>query len=366
MSKTKKIIIMSLVCASLLMTLFLVPASAAVGDIVWNKYSMDDLFSKDTDFGSDDFEFTIIQPGWASANVYDVNSAIVSKLQTSGLFVGGKLLFPTVDSSKIYQVRLPLTFTDLRYDLRPVQVIINFYDSDRRVVRQVGMSNFSDSTESVYGIRMRTFNFSFNIAGSELNKCQYIDFFITVDNFVSDEQYIYFGVHKNNGLSIRETLSEDTQAIINNQNQNTQDIINNNNANTESIIQNEQNLQENEKNEANEGGNSGVNQLEQLIPNESDGFISAFQGLISAASYNGTECNWTLPSIKLPAIDGVMDEIVLTEDMEIDFEFWIDKIPTSIMMIVKSLLTAAIMVFGFKELYSLISYILTLKGGGGN
>lgn len=206
--------------------IFAFPASATVGDIVWTKYSMDDLFSKDTDFGSDDFEFTIIQPDWASANVYDVNSAIVSKLNTSGLFVGGKLLFPTVDSSKIYNVRLPFTFTDMRYDLRPVQVILNFYDSDRRVVRQVGMSNFIDATESVYGIRMRTFNFNFNIAGTELNKCQYIDIFITVDNFVSEEQYIYFGVYKNNGLSIRETLSEDTQAIINNQNENTDKILN--------------------------------------------------------------------------------------------------------------------------------------------
>lgn len=226
--KNKIIKILSIISCVVIIAvcIFAFPASAAVGDVVWSCKSMDLFFQKDSSFGSDDFTFTVIQPSWATAEVYGANSTVVTKLNNTGLFVGGKLQFPTVDSSAYYRLGLPLTFSDMRNDLRPTQVVINFYNSDNKVVRQIGSSQYSTYVEPVWGIETRTFDLVFVTSGSDLNDFEYIDIFITVENFNATNSYLYFGIYKDFALTITETLSQDTQAIINNQNENTDKILN--------------------------------------------------------------------------------------------------------------------------------------------
>ena len=129
------------------------------------------------------------------------------------------------------------------------------------------------------------------------------------------------------------------------------------------ILTAEQSAQRDEKNEASQTGDDGVNELGSVIPNDSQGFIDSIGNLVSSMSYNGTDVGWKFPALKLPAIDGVMPEIKLTEEKEIPFEEWINKIPNGILTLVRSLLTVALIIYCFKELYSIISYVLTLKGG---
>lgn len=97
------------------------------------------------------------------------------------------------------------------------------------------------------------------------------------------------------------------------------------------------------------------------IDNKGEGIFSAMGSLISSLSYNGTECNWELPEVYIPAIPNVIDRTLLIKDAEIDFEYWIDKIPDNIMTVIKALSTLALIIYCFKELYGTLAYVFTLK-----
>ena len=176
--------------------------------------------------------------------------------------------------------------------------------------------------------------------------------------------------------SIKSILAQQSnQDIINNADKNASQIQSNadknasetqtnDNKNTQAIIDNQNDLAEKEKNETQSQGEGSVNDVSGAIEDKSSGFISSIQNLVSAMSYNGTACAWKVPSINLPAIAGIMDEVKLTDEMPIDFEYWVNKIPANILLLVRSLLTIGLIVYCFKELYNTISYVLTLKGGG--
>lgn len=153
-------------------------------------------------------------------------------------------------------------------------------------------------------------------------------------------------------------------SINSNADRNASETQTNDNKNTQAIIDNQNQIQENEKNETQLQGEGSVNDVSSAIDDKSSGFISSIGNLVSAMSYNGTSCAWNFPSMQLPAIPGVMDEIKLTDEKPIDFEYWVNKIPPNILLLVRSVLTIALIGYCFKELYSTISYVLTLKGGG--
>ena len=152
--------------------------------------------------------------------------------------------------------------------------------------------------------------------------------------------------------------------IIANQDENTNKITQNDDENTQAIIDNQNDLAEKEKTETQNQGEGSVNDVSGAIEDKSAGFISSIGNLVSAMSYNGTSCAWKFPALKLPAIDGVIPEIKLSDEKPIDFEYWVNKIPSNILLLVRSVLTIALIVYCFKELYNTISYVLTLKGGG--
>lgn len=119
--------------------------------------------------------------------------------------------------------------------------------------------------------------------------------------------------------------------------------------------------QEKQKQEAQTQGNSSVNQGNSAIEDKGGDFAGSLGGLTNSMSYTGTKCAWEFPQVKLPAISGVMGEIVLIENQPIDFAVWVNAIPSDILLVVQSLCTAALIIYCFKELYDTIAYVLTLR-----
>ena len=121
---------------------------------------------------------------------------------------------------------------------------------------------------------------------------------------------------------------------------------------------------EQEKQEAGSSGNDAIDGITSVIPADNDGVIAAVKRLADAMSYAGTNAKWTFPALYLPKIDGVMERVQLTDELPIDFNEWINKIPSNILRLVQMVCSIALILYCFKELYKLIEYILTMKGGG--
>lgn len=167
-------------------------------------------------------------------------------------------------------------------------------------------------------------------------------------------------------ISLLQQQNANTDKITSNADKNASNIQSNNDKNTQSIIDNQNQLVEQEKTETENSGNDSVNDVSGSVPDKSAGMLSALQSLSNAVSYTGTSAKWTFPQMYIPAIAGVTDRINLNPEMEIDFTYWVNQIPDDIMTLISALATIGLVVFAFKELYGLISYVLTLKGGGNN
>lgn len=118
---------------------------------------------------------------------------------------------------------------------------------------------------------------------------------------------------------------------------------------------------EKEKEEASTQGNSSVSEGTASIEDKGGDFVGALGGLTSSMSYTGTSCAWEFPEVRLPAIAGVMDEVVLINSQPIDFTQWVNAIPSSVLLVIQSVLTIGLIVYCFKELYDTIAYVLTLR-----
>lgn len=167
-------------------------------------------------------------------------------------------------------------------------------------------------------------------------------------------------------ISLLEQQNANTNKITSNADKNASNIQSNDDKNTQSIIDNQNQLAEQEKTETQNSGDNSVNDVSSSVPDKSAGMLSALQSLSNAVSYTGTSAKWTFPQMYIPAIAGVTDRINLNPEMEIDFTYWVNQIPEDIMTLISALATIGLVVFAFKELYGLISYVLTLKGGGNN
>lgn len=124
--------------------------------------------------------------------------------------------------------------------------------------------------------------------------------------------------------------------------------------------------EEKQKETATNQGNSSVSDGNSAISDNSAGFIDSVGTLIDKMSYEGTSVEWDFPDVKLPAIPGIMDEVVLIKAQKIDFGWWFNMLPGKVINTVRAICTIALIVFCFKELYGTISYVLTLRGGGNN
>lgn len=118
-----------------------------------------------------------------------------------------------------------------------------------------------------------------------------------------------------------------------------------------------------EKDEATQQGQQSTSEVTSSVDDKGADFNSAINKLSGAFSTESTSCSWTFPALYLPEIPGVMSRVQLSPEMPIDFEYWVNKIPSDILDLVQSLLTIGLIIYCFKEFYDLISYVLTLKGG---
>lgn len=167
-------------------------------------------------------------------------------------------------------------------------------------------------------------------------------------------------------ISLLQSQNANTNNITANIDKNSSNIQSNNDKNTQSIIDNQNQLVEQEKTETQNSGDNSVNDVSSSVPDKSAGMLSALQSLSNAVSYTGTSAKWTFPQMYIPSIAGVTDRINLNSEMEIDFTYWVNQIPQDIRTVITALATIGLVIFAFKELYGLISYVLTLKGGGNN
>lgn len=114
---------------------------------------------------------------------------------------------------------------------------------------------------------------------------------------------------------------------------------------------------------ANDRGNSAVDSVMEAINLNTAAYGSALSGLVQAASYNGTDVVLQLPAVKLPALGAGGVEVDLMPASSYDFSDAISMVPSTVLLLVRSLLTAALVWFAVKELVGLIQYFLTLRGG---
>lgn len=120
---------------------------------------------------------------------------------------------------------------------------------------------------------------------------------------------------------------------------------------------------EQEKNEALDSGDENIGEILDVIPDESEGFANALKDFTSAMSYEGTEAVLPIPALVLPEIKGLIPETVLLESQDFDLGSYIQMMPEWLLLLVQSLLTIALIVYCFKELYDTIAYVMTLRKG---
>lgn len=123
------------------------------------------------------------------------------------------------------------------------------------------------------------------------------------------------------------------------------------------------------KNESSTEGNDkidqAINALKNAIPVSS--VKDAITPLMTACNYEGTNSVWTFPSITIPAIPGLFDEMKLSEEQSFDLSTYADEyIPETLLQLVRYLMTAGLILFAIKELMSIISQIFGGSGGGGD
>ena len=120
---------------------------------------------------------------------------------------------------------------------------------------------------------------------------------------------------------------------------------------------------ENEKHE--QSGNSFVDQLLGLLPDPSTGVLGALKSLTDATSYTGTDAVLTIPAIVLPGIDGLFPTTEIWGGARFDFGEYMSMLPSSLLALVQSLFTIAMVVYCVFELKGIIAYCLTLRQSKG-
>lgn len=120
---------------------------------------------------------------------------------------------------------------------------------------------------------------------------------------------------------------------------------------------------EKEKDELQDAADNAIDGITGALPDLPSDVGSAFGALASALSYNGTSAKLTIPAAKIPGISGLFGGFTLMDRSEVDFSSYIGMMPGGLLLLVQNLLTVALIIFCFKEIYDTISYVLTLRKG---
>lgn len=121
-----------------------------------------------------------------------------------------------------------------------------------------------------------------------------------------------------------------------------------------------------ENDKAESSGNKFVNQILDKLPDPSTDVLAALKSLTDATAYTGTDANLTIPAIVIPEIDGLFPATEIWGGTEFSFGDFLEFLPPTLLTVVQSLFTIAIVLYCVYELKGIISYCLTLndkKGG---
>lgn len=142
--------------------------------------------------------------------------------------------------------------------------------------------------------------------------------------------------------------------------------LNNSSANTETAVDNaNKKAEEREKQETQTSGDNASNDTTSAMPSVDEGFANSLKSFVGSMSYNGTEAILPIPKTSIPAIEGVMGEVVLIPEQGFDLSSVITQyIPVNLLQLLQHLFTIALVLYCVYELYGLIQYVLTLKKGG--
>ena len=124
-----------------------------------------------------------------------------------------------------------------------------------------------------------------------------------------------------------------------------------------------QDIVDNEKNEANNKGNEFVDQILDALPDPSTKVLASLKSLTDATSYTGTDAKLQIPGIVLPAVGMLIPETELWEGTQLDMGSYMELLPGTLVTVVQSLFTIAIVLYCVYELIGLIGFCLTLRGG---
>lgn len=110
-------------------------------------------------------------------------------------------------------------------------------------------------------------------------------------------------------------------------------------------------------------GNQNVDDLIDVIPDHSEEFGNVLKTLADSMSYEGTEAILTIPQVNFPALGNLVPGFVMMEEQQVNFADYVNMMPENLLLLVRSLLTCALIMYCFYELYSTVNYSLTLKEG---
>lgn len=122
-----------------------------------------------------------------------------------------------------------------------------------------------------------------------------------------------------------------------------------------------------EKTEANSTGTDVVNQateaIKDIIPYTS--LLDAIQPIKQAASYTGTVSVWTLPSITIPKISGVMEETEIMGEKSFDLVSYADQfIPDTLLSVIRAVNTVGLILFAVYEVIRLVLWVVSNDSEG--
>lgn len=135
---------------------------------------------------------------------------------------------------------------------------------------------------------------------------------------------------------------------------------------TETAVDNaNKKAEEREKQETQTSGDNASNDSTSAMPSVDEGFANSLKSFVGSMSYNGTEAILPIPKTSIPAIEGVMGEVVLIPEQGYNLSSVITQyIPANLLQLLQHLFTIALVLYCVYELYGLIQYVLTLKKGG--
>lgn len=123
--------------------------------------------------------------------------------------------------------------------------------------------------------------------------------------------------------------------------------------------------EEREKQEAQTSGDKATSDSTSAMPSVDSGFSNSLKTFVASLSYNGTEAILPIPETSIPAINGIMDKVILIPEQGYDLSATITQyIPANLLTLLQHLFDIALVLFCVYELYGLIQYVLTLKKGG--